>query len=603
MKHKTQILILFFGIVSSSATLCLAQNSIPHVAITFRQGSDILFDSYLNNKSQLAELSSIVSKYEDVILTGNGHIRLVANISSSQKDNLQVVNLNALRAAVISNYLKRQSRFLTKWNFSFFVNPTDSGNNTIDVFYLPSTISMDSPRGIFYTEDRNNLAAIRGAIKKYGGIPYLSGAKVIEDIPQLGYSTNEKATEAVAIVPIKSESNSKGELIAIYYRWDKFNLDTLYLSNHQNLHLLDSILTSNNAKYIDTLTIVAFASPEGNVKHNQDLSEWRAATIRDYVIVKYPSLPESRIITEARGENWQGVLKFAEADNALPQRQQVLDILRGNMTNEARQKALTALDGGTTYYRYILPNYYRYLRNGASILITYKPDIPKESEVIIKNPEYEVVVEHKPFIGIEIEPDEIPKYPIALRTNLLYDATGAANIGIEIPYGKNKNYSLIADIAYSYWRSTKNLYALQTLEYGVENRYWFGVSKKRQEQNTNWSQPLKGWYLGIYGKYWQRYDIQWIEGIQGDASWSVGLTAGYAIPLTRSLSFDFGVGAGWLSTSEYRHYHRPEYDESGKYHLMWQQTGSWSGLSLTKVRFALVWLIQTTKTQERRILP
>lgn len=259
------------------------------------------------------------------------------------------------------------------------------------------------------------------------------------------------------------------------------------------------------------------------------------------------------------------------------------------MSDLARQKALVALDGGTTYYRYILPNYYRYLRNGASILITYKP-IPV---VIEPEPEPELVVEIIP--EPEPEPDPIPivKYPIAIRSNLIYDAMGAMNLGVEIPI--RDNWSLIVDGAYSYWRSSKNLYALQTLEYGTEFRYWFGVNDKKKQCNANWAKPLKGWNLGLYGRYWQRYDAQWIDGVQGDGTWSAGLTAGYAFPIGKQLSFEASLGAGWLSTSEYRHYHQPEYDKDGKYHLMWQETGSWSGFTLTKVRFSLVWLIQYTK--------
>lgn len=568
-----------------------AQNS-DSVKINFSASNSVLYNNYSTNSKELAALNKIVANYEDVILTGNGHIRLVANIPTTQKDNLISVNMGALRAAVISNYLRGKFRFLTRWNFSFLVNVTDDAPNTISVLYTPSTLAIDAPRGIFYTDDRQNLSAIKAEIAKYGGIPYLNNAKVVADKPILGTATNEKATEAVAVAPAKGEPNPQDVLIAIYYRWDKSNLDSLYLSNPQNLHLLDSILMSKNARYIDTLTIVAYASPEGNPKHNQDLSEWRAATIKDYIISKYPTLSTSRIVTDARGENWQGVLKFAEADKHLPSRDRVLEILRGNMNDLARQKALTALDGGATYYRYILPNYYRYLRNGASILITYTPDMPKEPEpVVVLEPEPEP--EPEPIVIVESEPERIVRYPIALRTNLLYDAVGAANIGIEVPI--REHFSMIADFAYSYWRSTKHLYALQTLEYGVEGRYWFGVSNRRKDKNPSWAKPLKGWNVGLYGRYWQRYDGQWIHGYQGDGSWSVGLTAGYAFPISKQLSFEASIGGGYLSTNEYRHYHQPEYNQDGKHHLMWQETGTWSGLSLTKVRFSLVWLIEYKK--------
>lgn len=576
------ILFILFLLFSVSAS---AQSS-DRIEIDFRPSSSVLYDNYLSNHIELVSLTKLISDHEDIILTGNGHIRLVANIPIAQKENLIAVNMGALRAAVISNYLRGKFRFLTRWNFSFLVNITEDAPNTISVSYTSSALALDSPRGIYYTDNRQNLPSIRAEIAKYGGIPYLSDAKVVADKPILGISTNEKATEAIAVAPANGQPNPQDVLIAIYYRWDKSNLDSLYLSNPQNLHLLDSILLSKNAMYIDTLTIVAFASPEGNPRHNQDLSEWRAATIKDYIISKHPTLSTSRIVTKAKGENWQGVLKFAEADNELPSRDRVLEILRGDMTDLARQKALTALDGGATYYRYILPNYYRYLRNGASILITYTPDTPKEPELVVDvEPEPIVIVEP------ESEPKAIIKYPIALRTNLLYDAVGAANIGIEIPI--REHISVIGDFAYSYWRSHKNLYALQTLEYGIEGRYWFGVSNKRKDKNPSWAKPLKGWNVGVYGRYWQRYDLQWINGVQGDHTWSAGVTAGYAFPISKQLSFEASIGGGYISTNEYRTYHQPEYDKNRKYHLMWQETGQWGGLSITKVRFSLVWLIES----------
>lgn len=597
MERQRQILILLLGTFLSSVSLCAAQNVSDNTVITFRPGSDLLLYSYPNGKNQIEELIAIVYRYEDVILTGNGHIRLVANIPLSQKENLQAVNLGALRAAAISNYLRGRFRFLTKWNFSFLVNPTNDAANTITVSYINAPLAPDSPSGIYYTDQKDNIAAIKTALNRYGGVPYLNEATLLSDKAMLGHSVDQKATDFVPFGPVSAEVNSNSVLITIYYRWDKSKLDSLYLSNPRNLDLLDSILTIESARYIDTLTIVAFASPEGSVKHNQDLSEWRAATIRDYIVSKYPLLSQSRIVTEARGENWQGVLKFAEADDKLPSRDKVLEILRGNMSNEVRQRALMALDGGKTYYRYILPNYYRYLRNGASIFIAYSPDIPKEPEVVFEpesEPVREPIIEPMPEPIITHEPDPIidTRYPVALRTNLLYDAMGAINIGVEIPVNR---FSIIGDFAYSYWHSSNNLYALQTLEFGIECRYWFGVSERMRSKNAEWTKPLRGWNVGIYGRYWQRYDLQCIDGVQGDASWSVGITAGYAFPITKNLTFEPSIGLGYLQTSEYRHYHQPEYDANGKYHLMWQETGNWSGLSITKVRFSLIWLIEIQK--------
>lgn len=389
-------------------------------------------------------------------------------------------------------------------------------------------------------------------------------------------------------VATNSFAQAQSVPIKIHFRWDKSELDKSYLTNGENLQRLDSLLSVGAAEQIDTIRIVAYASPEGTPEYNQRLSERRAATICRYLETTYPELSRVAVVADARGENWEGFYEMAKADAKLPMREKVLEILKAPISDIQRQAQIERLDGGRLYRNYILPNYYRYLRNAASLLIIYTPEVVAEVEVVeeVKPPRKTVEIPIVDIVYPKPQPEAEVKcsYPIALRTNLLYDAMGAVNAGIEIPI--KEHFSLILDGAYSYWRSN-NLYALQTLEYGTELRYWFGVSDKRKSRNENWSKPLKGWNVGVYGRYWQRYDVQAIEGYQGDGSWSAGLTAGYAFPISKQLSLEASIGGGWFSTSQYRHYHKPQ-----EGHLMWQETGSWSGFTLTKVRFSLVWLIQ-----------
>lgn len=414
-------------------------------------------------------------------------------------------------------------------------------------------------------------------------------------------------------VVLSASTNNADSVIldfVIYFRVDKSVIDPTYMNNAAVLNRMDSIVNERNVEYIDSLIISAYASPEAPSVYNKRLSERRANAVKKYFLKQFPMIKPEIVHAYGRGENWDGLRKLAERDSQLPMRDEVLSIINSNLPEDKREIKLKSLQKGKVY-GYIYKNLYPRLRLGASLNVVLAETAPEDLRSLVYGPTvksfdiippdtlpvYLPVLVFPPVGLIELIED---RYPLALRTNLLYDAVGAFNIGLELPYGKKKNWSVIADIAYAYWRSSKNLYALQTLEYGLENRYWFGVSQELKERNPNWAQPLKGLYAGIYGKYWQRYDVQIVDGYQGDASWSVGATAGYVVPLNRALSLDLGIGVGWVSTSEYRHYHQPEYDENGKYHLMWQQTGMWSGLSLTKLRVALVWLIHTNKAKERR---
>lgn len=585
-----------------SSNIIYAQQSGEH-PIEFRPGSDLLSDYYGDNGQEITAIKQIVSKYTDIIFTGNGHIRLVAPIGNSGHEDLAAINLAAMRASKVRGLLQKNFRMLTNWSFTFYVDSTRTNNQAIEVQYIPLAVPISVSSGIYYTEKQNNLSAIKQALSKYGQLPYLDTAPPFGDDEKARTHfdrINSIATSPVDVAPKEGEPNPEKLLIAIHYRWDKYNLDSLYLSNPQNLHLLDSILNSGNSAYIDTLTIVAYASPEGNPTYNKRLSERRALTIKNYIISKYKMIPPDRIVTDARGENWKGLRNFASQDQQLPSRTEVLGIIDSPLPSLQKQDRLTKLNEGVTYYRYILPNYYRYLRNGASVLITYNPNMPKDPGpnllaglALLQVPPPALVPGPAP-----IQLLSVTKYPVAFKTNLLYDAVGALNIGVEIPI--KEHYSVIADFAYSYWRSPKNLYALQTLQGGVEARYWFGVSDKKKQKNPEWAKPLRGWNVGAYGMYCSRYDMQWIAGYQGDGFWSAGATAGYATPIARNLTLEFSVAAGYLHTPEYRHYHRPEYDSAGKYHLMWQETGRYSTFTLTRLQISLVWMIQTTKTQKRR---
>lgn len=562
--------------------------------ILFRHGSETLYGGLSENKSALASTRSMIVEKCQQLISSMGHIRLTALIPIEQRGNLAVLNLASIRASIVRKYLINNYSFLSDSSFTFFIEPDDK-DNAIRVEFVPDAITNPEQSDIWYSLSKNYPEKVEFAMSHYKRIPFLDGSELFET-PGMDFDAIDPILDKTATTNRVGMIDEKVS-VTIYYRWDKDNLDKTYLNNTKALVQIDSLLTNEESQYIDSVVIVAYASPEGRPEYNKTLSQRRANTVKQYILANYPQYRDNQIVTIARGENWDGFRRMAVADPDLLMKEQVLAIIDKPDTNdEQRQSMIAQLDGGRLYKNYILPNYYRYLRLGASLFVIYTPG--KVIEIDFNPINIEIIEPVFPVIEPQIMMGTIHSYPIALRTNLLYDAVGAINLGVELPYGRNKNWSLITDVAYAYWRSPKNLYALQTLEYGIENRYWLGVNQRLIEQKENWAQTLKGWYVGLYGKYWQRYDIQWIDGVQGDASWSAGITAGYAIPINRSLSFDFGIGAGWVSTSEYRHYHQPEYDENGKYYLMWQETGIWSGLSLTKVRFALVWTIQTSKVKK-----
>lgn len=174
-------------------------------------------------------------------------------------------------------------------------------------------------------------------------------------------------------------------------------------------------------------------------------------------------------------------------------------------------------------------------------------------------------------------------YPIALRTNLLFDAVGGLNAGAEVPVGRR--FSVAADFAYAHWR-INNTYALQTTQGSVEGRYWFMPG----------AMPLTGWNSGVYATYGGDYDVQFRGGYQGDGFWSAGVTGGYSKSLSHRFIIDFSLGAGYFFTFEVRHYSAPQ---DGR--LVWDETRYNVGrFSLTKARVTLMWLFDMKRKATAR---
>lgn len=161
---------------------------------------------------------------------------------------------------------------------------------------------------------------------------------------------------------------------------------------------------------------------------------------------------------------------------------------------------------------------------------------------------------------------------VAIKTNLLFWAAGSPNVGLEFPLGDR--LSVTATSAFT--RLTiKSTYTVQTLQGGLDVKYWFRRGGGR---------TLTGWNAGAYVVLGAPWDVQWKTGWQGDSFLSAGLQGGYSLPIAKRWNLEFLLAAGWFHTPEARQYTK----EGG--HLMWQQTRqNVNRFSLTKAQINLAW--------------
>ena len=166
-----------------------------------------------------------------------------------------------------------------------------------------------------------------------------------------------------------------------------------------------------------------------------------------------------------------------------------------------------------------------------------------------------------------------------VKTNLLYDLAAFPSLEVEIPIGER--WSVALDGSCAWWKKESKdiFYQLWTLS--PEARWWFGQKER-----------FHGHYLGAM-TLGGCYDLEYKKtGYQGEY-WGTGLTYGYMFPVGKALSFEAGLGLGYINT-EYRVYE--PIDE----HYVYQKTSRTGYWGPVKLKFSLVWRIDTGRREGRR---
>ena len=157
----------------------------------------------------------------------------------------------------------------------------------------------------------------------------------------------------------------------------------------------------------------------------------------------------------------------------------------------------------------------------------------------------------------------------ALKTNLLL--WGILTPNLEVEYLISRKWSINIDGQFAWWSNSSKHDYYQIAAISPELRFWL-CSKT----------PFSGHYIGFFSGT-GLYDLEMGKtGYQSDNYLSVGLSYGYMKPLSRRLSLEFGIGAGYVST-QYRKY----LPANG--HYVYQTTNRRNYTGPVKVKIGLVW--------------
>lgn len=340
--------------------------------------------------------------------------------------------------------------------------------------------------------------------------------------------------------------------VKVYFRQGYSRLQPAFRGNGIRLDEFMRRVSEMNADStarLNSIDIVAYASPEGPYTLNKKLARKRAENISAYLRGNMPFLSGSLFNVQPKGIDWNGLAAMVEASD-MRYRSEVLNILRnvpettyrnGKLV-DSRLKRLMDLRGGRPY-NYMLTHFFPELRAaGAYVVCDFvriaQPAIPinKPNEANGANEANEVDA----AIPVATELPERDYDRWAIKSNALYLAAGVTNIGGE--YAFHPHWSVDLPLVYSPYTIARR-YRMRFLYIQPEARYWL-------------DRPMKGHFFGVHlhaGVFNVSLDdknrYQSEKGFHGG-----GISYGYAMPLSRRWSMEFTVGVGYAFTKYCTYY-------------------------------------------------
>lgn len=321
-------------------------------------------------------------------------------------------------------------------------------------------------------------------------------------------------------------------------------------SLRSNAAAIDSLRSVASRGRVQSISIVSGASPDGAIQFNQSLSEDRSETAAALLKGLFP---DADIYVRSIGIDWQGMVRLM-----------------------AHQQPPSA----ECYWRWIYESIFPDLRvSHISVVHDRWPD--RRKTAIPQMPalsEYDISLAG-PMAILSDKPATQKSFYFGVRTNLLYDAVAIPNIGVIA--GLGQGWALGIDGYYADWSHRSH------------SRFWRvqGAKLSVRKLINNRKSYTGGWFIEAYSQLF-RYNIcsggtGYMSGYSGarffkHPTWGVGLAAGYSLALSKHLSIDFAIGAGYL-TGQYQTYRLKDN------HLVWQSTRQRNYFGPTEAAAGLVW--------------
>lgn len=181
------------------------------------------------------------------------------------------------------------------------------------------------------------------------------------------------------------------------------------------------------------------------------------------------------------------------------------------------------------------------------------------------------------------EPASRSRFVAGVRTNLLFDAAGVPNLGLEVNVGRG--WSVAAEWNGAWWSNAKRDRSWRFAGSEVALHRWIGKNAMQC--------PLTGHRIGLFAQEFT-YDFAvgksgYLGGKPGGGvldtpNYCFGVDYGYSLPLTKRLVIDFGLGVGYAGGRYYEYRHIDDC-------FVWQSTKQRRWFGPLKAEVALVWRV------------
>lgn len=335
-----------------------------------------------------------------------------------------------------------------------------------------------------------------------------------------------------------SAQNIVSEKFTIYYRFDESIIDTTYLNNSETIkYILNRV---DNPSKVDSITIIAASSPEGQYIYNARLAAKRALAAKDLLLQNSQNASSlaSKIKIDVTAENWQGLLAEVQNKYFRHDRDKVINILTTEgISVETRKWRLQQLDNGYTW-SYIVSKYMKQLRNATWICVWEKPSpLPSGSMSVLRS-SYQTLTAPESQYSIKAPVASKPLFEkeiFYVRTNLLLPLS---NIGVEVPI--SDRISAGFDWYFPWiFRNPDNRHCFQLLGGSLEGRYWLGNARTEDDK-------MEGHSVGLnVGAGYYDFELDF-SGKQGEFA-TVGVDYLYSLPICNDrLHLEFSLGLGYI---------------------------------------------------------